>query len=158
MSFADIPRSVLGTEYDSMSYPAVTAAELIEYARSLGVTDPIYLDEQAAKQGPHAGLVAFPTYVVKLRGGKMLPPEVAKEMSRDGFDAGKDIEFHAPIRPGDTLTASSTIREIYEKTGRSGSMYFVVFRTQIRNQRGEVVANVDSRLMQRGRKPQEQAR
>jgi len=155
MAFADIPRSVLGQEYDRLSYPEVTAEELIHYARKLGVTDPIYLDEEAARRGPNHGLVAFPTYVVKLRGGKMMPPEVVKEMSRGGFDAGKDIEFHAPIRPGDTLTARSTIFDIYEKTGRTGSMWFVVFRTTIENQRGELVANVDSRIMQRGRSGEE---
>lgn len=155
MSFADIDRSVLGKTYDTLTYPPVTAAELIDYARSLGVTDPSYLDEETARQGPNRGLIAFPTYVVKLRGGKMMPDEVIREMSRGGFDAGKDIEFFASIRPGDTIKASSTIHEIYEKTGRTGSMYFIVFRTELKNQRDEVVANVDSRLMQPGRRPGE---
>jgi len=158
MSFGDIDRAVLGKEYDAMTYPPITAEELIEYANRLGVADPIYTDQQAAERGPHRGLVAFPTFVVKLRGGRMMPEEVVREMSRGGFDAGKDIEFHAPIRPGDVLTARSTIYDIYEKTGRTGSMYFVVFRTQLTNQRGELVANVDSRLMQPGRKAEGGAR
>ncbi|HZR71117.1 MAG TPA: MaoC family dehydratase N-terminal domain-containing protein [Burkholderiales bacterium] len=151
MAFSDIPRSVIGVEYDVFTYPAVTAAELIEYARSLGVTDPIYLDEAAAKNGPFGGLVAFPTYVVKLRGGKHMPQVVVREMSTGGFDAGKDIEFHAPIRPGDVITARSRVVDLYEKTGRSGSMWFVVYRQELVNQRGELLANVDSRMMQRGR-------
>jgi acyl dehydratase len=149
MAIRDIDRAVVGREYDSMTYPPVTAAELIAYARSLGVEDPIYLDEAAAAAGPYRGLVAFPTYVVKLRGGVFLPPEVTKEMTRAGFDAGKDIELGEPIRPGDVLTASSRITEIYDKTGRSGTMTFLVFRHEIRNQRDELVANVDNRLMQR---------
>jgi acyl dehydratase len=149
MAIRDIDRAVVGREYDSMTYPPVTAAELIAYARSLGVEDPLYLDEAAAAAGPYRGLVAFPTYVVKLRGGVFLPPEVTKEMTRAGFDAGKDIELGEPIRPGDVLTASSRITEIYDKTGRSGTMTFLVFRHEIRNQRDELVANVDNRLMQR---------
>lgn len=153
MSFADIPRDVLDQEYDSHTYPPITAADLLEYARTLGVTDPIYLDEAAAEAGRFGGLVAFPTYVVKLRGGKHMPDVVAREMSIGGFDAGKDIEFHAPIRPGDVITARSRIVDIYEKTGRSGSMWFVVYRQELRNQHGELVANVDSRLMQRGKTP-----
>ncbi len=150
MAFRDIDRSVIGREYDSKTYPPVTAGELLAYARRLGVRDPIYLDERAAADGPFGGLVAFPTYVVKLRGGKHLPPIVLKEMTRNGFDAGKDIEFGVPIRPGDVITTTSRITEIYEKTGRSGSMTFLVFRQELRNQRGELVANVDNRLMQRG--------
>lgn len=153
MSFADIPRSVLGQEYDCFTYPPIRAEELIEYARTLGVEDPIYLDEQEAKRGPWGGLVAFPTYVVKLRGGAHMPDVVVREMSSGGFDAGKDIDFHAPIRPGDVITARSAIVEIYEKTGRSGSMWFVVYRQELQNQHGELIAHVDSRMMQRGRAP-----
>lgn len=153
MAFADIDRSVIGKEYDRYTYPPVAAEELIEYARSLGVDDPTYLDEEAAKAGPWGGLVAFPTYVVKLRGGKHIPEEVARELGRGGFDAGKDLELRAPLRPGDVVTAVSTITDLYEKTGRSGSMWFLVFRVELRNQRGELVANVDSRMMQRGRLP-----
>ncbi len=149
MGFADIDRAVLGREYDRLTYPPITAAELIAYARTLGVTDPIYLDEEAARSGPYGGLVAFPTFVVKLRGGQHMPKEVAKEMTLGGFDAGKDIELGVPIRPGDVITATSAITELYEKTGRSGSMWFVVFRQHLVNQKGEMVANVDSRLMQR---------
>lgn len=149
MSLRDIDPSVIGREYDRMTYPPVTAAELVSYARSLGVDDPIYLDEQAAAGGPYGGLVAFPTYVVKLRGGAHFPPEVIKEMTRSGFDAGKDIELGVPIRPGDVLTASSRVTQIYDKTGRSGTMVFLVFRHELRNQHDELVANVDNRIMQR---------
>lgn len=151
MSFADIPRSVIGEEYDVHTYPPIDARELIAYAVSLGVTDPIYLDEEAAKAGPFGCLVAFPTYVVKLRGNWHMPEAVARHMTFAGFDAGKDIELGEPIRPGDVITARSRITELYEKTGRSGSMWFVVYRQELRNQRGELVANVDSRLMQRMR-------
>ena len=43
----------------------------------------------------------------------------------------------------------STIHDIYEKTGRSGSMYFIVLRNEISNQGGQKVAIVDHRIMQR---------
>lgn len=153
MSFADIPRSVIGEEYDHHEYPPISLEEIVGYARSLGITDPAWLDPAAAAAGPHGGLVAFPTYVVKLRGGRHMPDIVARAMTAGGFDAGKDIEFGVPIRPGDVITARSSIVDLYEKTGRSGSMWFVVYRQELRNQRGELVANVDSRMMQRGRAP-----
>jgi acyl dehydratase len=149
MALRDIDPAVIGREYDCMTYPPVTAAELIGYARSLGLDDPLYVDEAAAAAGPHGGLVAFPTFVVKLRGGAHFPPEVMKEMTRAGFDAGKDIDLGAPIRPGDVLTARSRVTEIYDKTGRSGTMTFLVFRHELRNQNDELVANVDNRIMQR---------
>jgi len=157
MAFADIDRSVIGREYDRLTYQPIAAEEIVSYAKTLGVPDPIYFDEEAARRGPYGGLVAFPTFVVKLRGGQHLPPEVARQMSIGGFDAGKDIELGVPIRPGDVITATSTITELYEKTGRSGSMWFVVFRQHLENQHGEMVANVDSRMMQRAKEKKEGA-
>jgi acyl dehydratase len=65
-----------------------------------------------------------------------------------GFDAGKRVEVHGPIRPGDVLVARSKIHDVYEKTGRSGSMIFLVHRMEFSNQRGELVAIVDWRFLQ----------
>jgi acyl dehydratase len=53
------------------------------------------------------------------------------------------------VRPGDTVEVRSTLHEVYEKTGRSGSMVFVVIRFTMTNQRGETVAVVDNRFMHR---------
>jgi hypothetical protein len=39
------------------------------------------------------------------------------------------------------------VHDIYEKTGRSGTMVFIVFRTTVSNQRGETVSVVDQRMM-----------
>src|SRR5439155_185943 len=52
-------------------------------------------------------------------------------------------------RPVDTIDVRSTLHEVYEKTGRTGSMYFVVIRFTMTNQRGEMVAVVDNRFMHR---------
>ena len=66
-----------------------------------------------------------------------------------GFDGGRDIELGVPVRPGDRLTLISSVHDIYEKTGRTGSMYFIVIRTEMRNQKNEKVAVMDHRIMQR---------
>jgi hydroxyacyl-ACP dehydratase HTD2-like protein with hotdog domain len=52
---------------------------------------------------------------------------------------GTEYEFHEHIRPGDTLTATRRIADMYEKQGRSGPMAFVVSETTYRNQHGKVV-------------------
>ena len=68
---------------------------------------------------------------------------------RTGFDAGKDIEFGVPVRPGDTVEVRATLHEVYKKTGRSGAMYFLVTRLTMSNQRGEMLAVIDNRFMHR---------
>lgn len=148
MSFVDIDRNLLGQEFDRADYGPITAEELISFARALGEGDPFYLDESAAAS--RGGFRAHPAFVTKLRGDRALPDFVVKQMRTGGFDAGKDIEFGAPIRPGDVLRIRSSVHDIYEKTGRSGTMVFLVLRTEIHNQEGEMVAIVDQRMMQKG--------
>jgi acyl dehydratase len=47
-----------------------------------------------------------------------------------------------PVVAGDSLSASSHLKEVYPKTGRSGTMVFIVWETTFRNQSGDVVADV----------------
>lgn len=144
MSFAEIDRSLLGKEFDRATYGPVTAEELIRYARLLGESGRAYLDPDAP-----GGLIGHPSFVCKLRGDRALPEFVVRQMRSGGFDAGKDIELGVPVRPGDELAVKSTVHDVYEKTGRSGSMVFLVLRSEIHNQRGEMVAIVDQRMMQK---------
>ena len=60
--------------------------------------------------------------------------------------AGIDVEFLTPIRAGDSITTISRIKEIYEKTGRSGPMVFVVISSTLRKQNGEIAARVEYRF------------
>lgn len=144
----DFDRSILGRVFDETTFPPVTKEEILEFAAALGETHPLYTDEAAAARGPYGGLVAPPTFVTKLR-AKKFTPEHLPRFGKTGFDAGRDLEIYVPVRPGDVLTMVSSIHDIYEKTGRTGSMYFIVIRNEVRNQRGEKVAVIDHRIMQR---------
>jgi acyl dehydratase len=144
----DFDRSILGKVFDETVFPAVTKEEILEFSAALGETNPLYTDETAAAQGPYGGLIAPPTFVTKLR-AKKFTPEHLPRFGKTGFDGGRDLELYAPVRPGDVLTMVSSIHDIYEKTGRTGSMYFIVIRNEVTNQKGEKVAVIDHRIMQR---------
>jgi len=139
----DLDPAIIGQELDRTVEGPVTAEELVAFARALGETRPEYTE-------PGPDLVAHPTYCVRFRGGRFYPESLLKLIDvRSGFDAGKDIRLGEPIRPGDTIEVRSTLHEVYEKTGRTGSMYFVVIRFTLVNQRGDTVAVVDNRFMHR---------
>jgi len=144
----EFDRSILGTVFDETSFPPVTKEEILEFAAALGETNLLYTDEAAAAKGPYGSLIAPPTFVTKLR-AKKFTPEHLPRFGKVGFDGGRDLEIYAPVRPGDQLTMLSTIHDIYEKTGRTGSMYFIVIRNEVKNQKGEKVAVIDHRIMQR---------
>jgi hypothetical protein len=137
-------RSILGGEFDRTEHAPVTAEELVAFARALGETSPCYVE-------PGPELIGHPTYCIRFRGRKFFPDTLPEGLrAHMSFDAGKDIEFGAPLRPGDRVSVVSTLHDLYEKTGRSGSMVFVVVRFTLTNQRGEQVATVDNRMMYRG--------
>jgi len=67
--------------------------------------------------------------------GRSLPLKTTQVMA-----GGKEAEFFEPMRPGDTITQVGRIADIYEKTGRSGQLVFVVYENRYTNQHGELVA------------------
>ena len=136
--------AILSKEFDRAQHDPVTAEELIAFSRALGATASCYVE-------PGPGLIGHPTHCVRFRGQKFFPDDLPASLRiRMSFDAGKDIQLGVPLRPGDRITVSSTLHQIYEKTGRSGSMVFVVIRFTLRNERGEMVATIDNRMMYRG--------
>ena len=52
---------------------------------------------------------------------------------------GLEIEYFARIRPGDTLVATRTLADIYEKQGRSGALIFYVVVLDVRREDGTPV-------------------
>ena len=131
--------SLYGVEHESGPF-AVTAAIVATYARSVGEDNPIYTEAAAARAAGYADLVAPPTMCALFERGEL--PDIKLQFGRRQFHGGQRVEPRAPIVAGDTLTASSHLKDVYTKTGRSGTMVHVVWETTFRNQDGQVVADV----------------
>ena len=140
--------AIIGRVFETTDPVPVDAEMIRKFTETIGDTNPLHVDAAAAAQGPNRGMIAPPSFAVTFRNGRHFFEHVPR-FGKAGFDAGKDVEFVAPIRPGDSITLSSHVKEIYEKTGRSGSMVFVVIRSTLTNQNGETVAHVDHRFMNR---------
>jgi hypothetical protein len=69
------------------------------------------------------------------------------------MDGGKAVMPQAPIRAGVTLIGKSHLHEIYEKTGRTGRMIFLISRMEVFDPSGKLVSIVDSRQVIRERPP-----
>lgn len=52
---------------------------------------------------------------------------------------GTEIRQHRPIKPGDVLTGTRKVIDLYEKEGSSGPLIFTVRELAITNARGEPV-------------------
>jgi hypothetical protein len=141
MDPAELKEKFTGFVFDEIELD-INADSLVGFATACGETLPKFTNpEDADFQG-------VPNYLTRVHGTQALPKDFPVEMHRC-FDAGKSIEFHAPVRQGDKIKGRSEIADIFEKSGRSGSMLFIVHRMNFYNQGDEHLATVDWRLVQR---------
>ena len=143
----EMDRSVIGEEVH-VGALEVTLDSIAGYCEALEETNPLYTDAAwAQNEGPYDGIVAPPGILntARLRPG----PDPQVRFGQQSFLAGSRLETFAPIRPGDTIDAFTQVKEVYEKTGRSGRMVFIVRRTRYANQDGLDVAATENSLVQR---------
>jgi acyl dehydratase len=146
MAVIEFDRSVLGKEFVLGTYQ-VTAEMIEAFSRAVGETNPLYVDAEAAQKGPAGGLIAPPIFYDVFRADQIPDPKV--KFGKVGFNAGQRCEFYVPIRPGDTITMKTRVTDVYEKTGRTGKMVFIVRETTYENQTGEKVAMVEQSQVRR---------
>ncbi|MSQ06949.1 MAG: MaoC family dehydratase [Dehalococcoidia bacterium] len=133
-------RSLHGKEHQAGPFE-VTPSLIREFSLSIGDANPLFTDEKAARAAGFKGLVAPPTLcTIFVRGVEL--PDIKLKFGRARFHAGQRVQPQGQVVAGDQLSASSHLKEVYPKTGRSGTMVFIVWETTFRNQDGDVVANV----------------
>jgi len=120
------------------------------FAKVIGLTDPIYTDEAAAKAEGYRGIVAPPTFIFGALGDS---GETMKLIETLQIDLGKVLhgeqrfDYHAPVCAGDALHFQSRVSDIYDKKG--GALEFVVNDTRVTNQLGQHVADLHSVIVVR---------
>ena len=141
MNVAEMKSRFTGYVFDEISLDVETAS-LIGFARACGETQPKFVDPE------HPDFQAVPNYTTRIHGRRGMPKDFPLD-TRRCFDAGKSVTIHAPVRAHDKIQGRSEIADIYEKTGRSGGMIFIVHRMKFYNHDGVHLSTVDSRVVQR---------
>ena len=110
---------------------SVTVAKAYQEVRE-EFTDPSHPDFQAC----------IPM-LASLASGRRLPIDFPS-IGGVGMDGGKAVTCIEPVRPGEQLTGRTHLHDIYAKSGRSGTMVFLVSRMQLYNEAGTHLASTDS--------------
>jgi acyl dehydratase len=109
-----------------------------KFAEAIGDDDPIYVDEQAARAAGFKTIVAPPTFLCTFRAQEL--PDLKLQYGRVRLNGGNEYEYYQPIYVGDTITLTAKYADVSERSGRTGSMVFVITELTFKNQHGEVVA------------------
>lgn len=136
----------IGDSVRSVEEFRVEGGKVAEFAAALGDDDPIYRDSEAAAERGYDRRPAPPTFTRTA----MFPryrPENARRLGLDiGFDIRYELhgeqvyQFRRPVYVGDTLSATTTLLDAYEREGRHGGvMTFAVLETEFVDEDGDPV-------------------
>ena len=146
--FSEFPLRPKGHRFEDF-----TAGQVFEHhwGRTLGEADgtlfatlalrftPLYFNAEYARAHEHPGVLIDPLLALCTVVGLSV-----EDLSEAGgpFLGVNDVEFHRPVYPGDTLTASSTVVGLRESEKRP-RFGIVTWRTEGHNQAGELVLSYE---------------
>jgi acyl dehydratase len=124
------------------TYPAhvyeVGKEKIGEYARVIGIDNPVHSDRGAATEAGYRDVVAPPMFCVVYSAPALGPAMFDDEVGMN-FAAmvhgSQEFEWNEPACSGDEITTTAKCLEIFEKDGKG----FYVFETNSVNQNGDLV-------------------
>jgi len=139
-----INRGVVGREYPPFAV-TVERGKIKEFARAIGDLNPFYLDDEVGAASEWGDIIAPPTFAVTLRderaGSGALLRDLGVDIARV-LHGEQEFEIVRQLTPGETYLCRTKVVDIYEKTGKSGPMAFVVRETAITDRTNEIVATM----------------
>jgi acyl dehydratase len=140
---ARIDTSVVGKEYPPLVV-TVERGKIKEFARALGDANPFYLDDRVGQASEWGDIIAPPTFATTFR-DEAQAAAVLRDLGTDisrVLHGEQEFELRRPLQPGQTYLCRTRIVDIYEKTGKSGPMAFVVRETAITDRQNEIVGTM----------------
>ena len=115
----------------------IEAGSLRRFAEAIGDSNPRWRVE-----GPPTFLVALvPEFENQL--------VEAEEYGKGWLNGGNGFEYFEPARVGDRIAVTGKVVDVYEKTGSSGHLLFIIFETEYVNQHGRLVARLRGTTIRR---------
>lgn len=112
-------KSVVGVQVQLGEF-TITSDQVLKYCATMGEQNPQFTSGKTAPPGMLSS--------VSFGGGQALDPKV--KFGNTSFMAGSRMEFKQPLEVGKPIKAQTSVKEVYGKTGRTGTMVFIVRRTE----------------------------
>lgn len=139
----------IGREYEPFSIE-VEKGRLRLFAKAVGIVDPVYTDEAAARDAGYPALPAPPTFAYSITMDAGQSFNVLEDMGVDlsrAVHGGQSFRYYKAICAGDTISGHQEISNISEKKG--GALLFIETAFRLSNQHGELVSDLSSTIIVR---------
>ena len=113
------------------------------FAKAIGETDPVYVDEVAARAAGHADLPAPPTFLFAAELDSGATDRLLADLGvpiATILHGEQGFRYHRTACVGDVVTVDSRIADIYDR--KNGALEFIVKESRAINQRDELVAEL----------------
>jgi acyl dehydratase len=138
---------VLGRNFDSCGR-TLTEADVVLFAGLSGDYNPMHVDEPRAERTAFRGRVAHGLLVESIASGLAMQTGIFHGTIAALLEM--TIAYRLPVRAGDTISVRLTVMDREQEAGpRRG---WVVFRTEVHNQRDELVLDGSWRLLMQRRR------
>ncbi|MDJ0614195.1 MAG: MaoC family dehydratase [Rhizobiaceae bacterium] len=138
--FLDDPRIAFakGQEYQ-LEPKTITKDEIVEFAKEY---DPAFfhIDEEAAKNSMLGELIAsgFHTCAISMR---MICDSFLLRSTSQGAPEVIEVNWHAPVKPGDTLSGKTTVLEARQSASKP-NLWIANMGHELQNQNGHKVLSM----------------
>jgi acyl dehydratase len=136
--------SVKGKEYPPYTV-TVERGRIKDFARAIGDLNPFYLDDRVGAASEFGDVIAPPTFAITFRDEQADTATFLKDLGVDIsriLHGEQEFELHRPVVAGETFLCRPRVTDIYEKSGKSGPMAFVVRETYVTDRSNELVATL----------------
>lgn len=130
-----ILEAVVGETLSPLVKPPITQEQLRRYAAASGDSNPIHLDEEAARRVGLDGVIAHGMLSMAFL-GQFAAQQVADIPG--AFVAHCAVRFTSMVRLGDTITCHGTVKE---RTTAPNDTQRITIECWARNQKGETVTS-----------------
>ena len=120
------------------------------FAKAIGETNPIFIDEQAARAAGHPSLPIPPTFLFTLEREHSHRFDYLQMLGADlhqVLHGEQSFAYHKVVHAGDTVTFEPRIADIYDKKG--GALEFIALETAVKDKHGAPVAELRSLIVLR---------
>jgi acyl dehydratase len=141
---ASIDRRIIGKEYPPFAV-TVERGKIKEFARAIGDLNPFYLDDRVGAASEWGDIIAPPTFAVTFRDEAADTQALLRDLGVDIsrlLHGEQEFELFRPLQPGQTYLCRTKVVDVYEKSGRTGPMAFVVREIAITDRAGQIVATM----------------
>ena len=128
----------------------VEEGKLRFFSKTIGETNPIYFDKDAARKAGYRSLLVPPTYPFSLT---LEGESLEEKYVPVGMDLGKllhvaqKFEYFKEFCAEDTVTIDAKIIDIFQKKG--GALDFLIEKQTLRNSDGDLLATLTQTFIMR---------